>query len=45
MITSIQIMGLPWWLKGKESACYAGDSRSIPGLRKSPGGGNGYPFQ
>ena len=30
---------------GKESACNAGDSRLIPGLRRSPGGGNGYPFQ
>ena len=30
---------------GKESACYAGDQGSIPGLGRSPGGGNGYPFQ
>ena len=26
---------------GKESACYAGDSGSIPGSRRSPGEGNG----
>ena len=30
---------------GKESACSAGDSGSIPGLGRSPGGGRGYPLQ
>ena len=30
---------------GKESACYAGDSGSIPGLGRSPGEGKGYPLQ
>ena len=30
---------------GKESACNVGDLGSIPGLRRSPGEGNGYPFQ
>ena len=30
---------------GKESACNAGDPGSIPGSRRSPGGGNGYPLQ
>ena len=30
---------------GKESACSAGDQGSIPGLGRSPGEGNGYPFQ
>ena len=30
---------------GKESACNAGDLGSIPGLRTSPGKGNGYPVQ
>ena len=29
----------------KESACSAGDLGSIPGLGRSPGEGNGYPFQ
>ena len=38
------IVGLPWWLS-KESACSAGDSGLISGLRRSPGGGNGYPLQ
>ena len=30
---------------GKESACYAGDMDSIAGLGRSPGEGNGKPFQ
>ena len=30
---------------GKESACHMGDLDSIPGLRRSPGGGHGNPFQ
>ena len=30
---------------GKESACSAGDTGSIPGLGRSPGEGIGYPFQ
>ena len=30
---------------GKESACNAGDPGLIPGLRRSPGEGKGYPFQ
>ena len=38
-------VGLHWWLSGKESACNAGDLGSIPGLRRSPGEGNGYPLQ
>ena len=30
---------------GQESAWNAGDLGFIPGLERSPGGGNGYPFQ
>ena len=30
---------------GKESACNAGDPRSIPGVGGSPGEGIGYPLQ
>ena len=30
---------------GKESACNAGDSGSISGSGRSPGGGNGNPLQ
>ena len=29
----------------KESACNEGDPGLIPGLGRSPGGGNGYPLQ
>ena len=36
---------LPWWLRGKESACKEGDPGSIPGSGRSPGGGNGNPLQ
>ena len=39
------VMGLLWWLRGKESACNAGDAGSIPGSGRSPGGGNGNPLQ
>ena len=37
--------GRPWWLSGKEPACNAGDVGSVPGLGRSPGGGNGCPPQ
>ena len=39
------IWGFPGSSAGKESACNAGDPGSIPGLRKSPGEGIGYPLQ
>ena len=29
---------------GKDSACNAGDAGLIPGLERSPGGGNSYPL-
>ena len=38
-------MGFPGGSAGKESACDAGDLGLIPGLRISPGEGNGYPLQ
>ena len=37
---------LPWWLRGKESACNAGNAGDpgwIPGSGRSPGGGPGQP--
>ena len=37
--------GFPGSSAGKESACNAGDSGSIPGLGRSPRGGHGYPLQ
>ena len=39
------MLGLPCWLRGKESTCNAGDLASIPGLQRSPGGGHCNPFQ
>ena len=36
---------LSYWVSGKESACNAGDSGSIPGLGTSLGEGNGKPLQ
>ena len=38
-------MGFPAGSEGKESACNAGDLGSIPGLGRSPGGGQGNPLQ
>ena len=37
--------GLLQWLRGKESACNAGDAGSIPESGRSPGGGHGNPLQ
>ena len=37
------IQGLPSWHNGKQSACQC--TGSIPGLGRSPGGGNGNPLQ
>ena len=36
---------LPWWLRGKASACNAGDLGSTPGSGRSPGEGNGKPLR
>ena len=40
-----QLRALPWWHRGEEPACNAGDPDSIPGLGRSPGKGNGKPLQ
>ena len=39
------LSGFPGGSAGKESACDAGDLRSIPGSGRSPGEGNSYPLQ
>ena len=42
------LQGLPRWLSCKEFICNAGDtgdSSSVPGLGRSPGGGHGNPLQ
>ena len=36
---------LPWWFSGKESVCNSGNVGSVSGLGRSPGEGNGNPFQ
>ena len=44
----INLIGLPQWLSGKESACNvgaAGDEGPIPGSGRSSRVGNGYPLQ
>ena len=38
-------MGFPGSSAGKESACNAGDSGSIPGSERAPREGLGYPLQ
>lgn len=43
--TSNAYIGLPWWYSGKESACRAGDTGSVPGCGRQPGGGNGNLLQ
>ena len=43
-ISSLRIIGLPWWLRGKEYDCNVGDLGSVPGTGRSPGEGNGYPL-
>ena len=42
---SLFVRGFPGGSLGKESDCNLGDLGSIPGLGRSPGEGNGYPFQ
>ena len=37
--------GFPDGSADKEFVCNAGELGSIPGLRRSPGEGNGYPLQ
>ena len=41
---NIYLNGLPRWLSGKESAYNVGDTGSIPGSGRSPGGRNGNPL-
>ena len=40
-----EVLGFPWWISGKESACNAGDPGSIPESGRSPGEGHGNPLQ
>ena len=43
--TTSALLGFPGGSEGKASACNVGDSGSIPGSGRSPGGGNGHPLQ
>ena len=45
VISKMKKKGFPSGSDGKESACSAGDTSSIPGLGGSPGEGNGNPLQ
>ena len=42
---SINMQDFPGDSDGKEAVCRAGDLDWIPGSRRSPGEGNGYPLQ
>ena len=42
---SNEMTGFPCGSAGKESACNVRDLGLIPGLRRSPGEGKGYPLQ
>ena len=47
-ISRIIWCGLPRWLSGEEPACQCrktGEANSVPGIGRSPGGGNGNPLQ
>ena len=44
-INKAKFRGFPGGSDGRESACDAGDPGLIPGLRRSPGEGNGNPLQ
>ena len=44
-LSSINALGFPGGLGGKESACNAGDWGSIPGSGRSPEEGDCYPLQ
>ena len=44
-LTVEQKMGFPGGSAGEESACNEGDLGLIPGLRRSPAEGKGYPLQ
>ena len=44
-IKYVRTSGFPCGLAGKEPACNVGDLGSIPRLGRSPGEGNGNPFQ
>ena len=44
-LRTLVFLSFPGGSAGKESACNAGDSSSIPGSERSAGEGIGYPLQ
>ena len=44
-LLNVSLKRFPHSSVGKESACNAGDANLIPGSRRSPGEGKGYPLQ
>ena len=45
ILWKVYARGFPGISAGKESSCNAGNPDLIPGMRRSPGEGNEYPFQ
>ena len=45
IVDKMTSLGFPGGSDSKEFACNAGDLGSIPGLRRSPGGGHSNPLQ
>ena len=44
-IICVSVSGLPCWLSSKDLPVNAGDTGSVPRLRRSPGEGNGHQLQ
>ena len=44
IVLELKFGGFPCGSDDKQSACDAGELGLIPGLGRSPGEGNGYPF-
>ena len=45
MLPTPVFLGFPCGSAGKESDCNVGNMGSMPGFRRSPGEGRGYPLQ
>ena len=45
MLPTLVFLGFSCSSAGKESACNVGNMGSMPGFRRSPGEGRGYPLQ
>ena len=45
VMMALHVCRVMFGVNSEESACHAGDPSSIPGVGRSPGEGNGNPFQ